>query len=326
MKLPHRRHVLRLAAGAAALPAVSRMAWAEIYPSRPVRMVAPFAAGGGADILARLIGQWLSERLGQPFVIENRPGAAGNIGTEAVVKSLPDGYTMLLAGSPNTINATLYDKLNFNFIRDIAPVASLVRAPNVMVVNPTVPAKTVPELIAYAKANPGKINMASPGIGTTPHLAGELFKTMTGVNIQHVPYRGAAPALTDLIAGQVQLYFVTTPASIDYIRTGKLRALAVTTATRSEALPDIPSVSEFVPGYEASAWWGVGAPKDTPADIVEKLNKEINAALADPKMKARLADLGCTVLAGSPSDFGKLIAEETEKWGKVVKSTGIKAE
>jgi tripartite-type tricarboxylate transporter receptor subunit TctC len=326
MKLPHRRQFLHLAAGAAALPAVSRVTWAQAYPSRPVRWILGFTSGGNTDIISRLLGQRLSEQLGQPFIIESRPGAGTNIATEAVVRAPADGHTLLFVSASNAINATLYDKLNFNFIRDIAPVASLVRAPNVMVVNPTVPAKTVPEFIAYAKANPGKINMASPGIGTTPHLAGELFKTMTGVNIQHVPYRGAAPALTDLIAGQVQLYFVTTPASIDYIRTGKLRALAVTTATRSEALPDIPSVSEFVPGYEASAWWGVGAPKDTPADIVEKLNKEINAALADSKMKARLADLGCTVLADSPSDFGKLIAEETEKWGKVVKSTGIKAE
>ena len=323
MKLPRRRF-LHLAAGAAALPAASRIACAQPYPTRPVRWIIGFTSGGTTDIVSRLLGQRLSEQLGQPFIIESRPGAGTNIATEAVVRAPADGYTLLFVSASNAINATLYDKLNFNFIRDIAPVASLVRAPNVMVVNPTVPAKTVPEFIAYAKANPGKINMASPGIGTTPHLAGELFKTMTGVNIQHVPYRGAAPALTDLIAGQVQLYFVTTPVSIEYVRTGKLRALAVTTATRSEALPDIPSVSEFVPGYEASAWWGVGAPKDTPADIVEKLNKEINAALADPKMKARLADLGCTVLAGSPGDFGKLIAEETEKWGKVVKFSGAK--
>jgi len=326
MKLPQRRQFLQLATGAAALPAVPRFAWAQPYPTRPVRWIIGFTSGGTTDIVSRLVGQRLSEQLGQPFIIESRPGAGTNIATEAVVRAPADGYTLLFVSASNAINATLYDKLNFNFIRDIAPVASLVRAPNVMVVNPTVPAKTVPELIAYAKANPGKINMASPGIGTTPHLAGELFKTMTGVNIQHVPYRGAAPALTDLIAGQVQLYFVTTPASIDYIRTGKLRALAVTTATRSEALPDIPSVSEFVPGYEASAWWGVGAPKDTPADIVETLNKEINATLADPKMKARLADLGCKVLAGSPADFGKLIADETEKWAKVIKFVGVKAD
>jgi tripartite-type tricarboxylate transporter receptor subunit TctC len=326
MKLPHRRHVLRLAAGAAALPAVSRMAWAEIYPSRPVRMVAPFAAGGGADILARLIGQWLSERLGQPFVIENRPGAAGNIGTEAVVKSLPDGYTMLLAGSPNTINATLYDKLNFNFIRDIAPVAGIVRFPFVMAVHPSVLAKTVPEFIAHAKANAGKLNMASGGIGATPHVAGELFQMMTGVRMIHVPYRGAGPALTDLLAGQVQVYFANTIASIEYIRAGKLRALAVTTATRSEALPDIPTVGEFVPGYEASGWSGIGAPKGTPAEIVEKLNKEINAGLADRKLNARFADLGGDVLALSPADFGKFIADETEKWAKVIKFAGIKAD
>jgi tripartite-type tricarboxylate transporter receptor subunit TctC len=325
MKLP-RRQFLHLAAGAAALPAASRIACAQPYPTRPVRWIIGFTSGGTTDIVSRLLGQRLSEQLGQPFIIESRPGAGTNIATEAVVRASADGYTLLFVSASNAINATLYDKLNFNFIRDIAPVASLVRAPNVMVVNPTVPAKTVPELIAYAKANPGKINMASPGIGTTPHLAGELFKTMTGVNIQHVPYRGAAPALTDLIAGQVQLYFVTTPVSIEYIKTGKLRALAVTTATRSEALPDIPSVSEFVPGYEASAWWGVGAPKDIPADIVEKLNKEINAALADPKMKARLADLGCTVLAGSPADFAKLIADETEKWGNVIRALNIKAE
>src|SRR5262245_52346312 len=325
MKLP-RRQFLYLAAGAAALPAVSRSAWAEIYPSRPVRMVAPFAAGGGADILARLIGQWLSERLGQPFVIENRPGAASNIGTEAVVKSSPDGYTLLLAGSPNTIHATLYDKLNFNFIRDIAPVAGIVRFPFVMAVHPSVPAKTVPEFIAYAKANPGKINMASGGIGATPHVAGELFQMMTGVRMIHVPYRGAAPALTDLLAGQVQVYFANTVASIEYIRAGKLRPLAVTTATRSEALPDIPTVGEFVPGYEASGWSGIGSPKNTPSQIVDKLNTEINAGLADPNMKVRLADLGGTVFQGSPADFGKLIADDTEKWGKVVKFTGIKAE
>jgi tripartite-type tricarboxylate transporter receptor subunit TctC len=291
-----------------------------------VRIVAPFAAGGPADILARLIGQRLSERLGQPFVIENRPGAAGNIGTEAVVKSPPDGYTLLLAGSPNTINATLYDKLNFNFIRDVAPVAGIVRFPFVMAVHPSVPAKTVPEFIAYAKANPGKINMASGGIGATPHVAGELFQMMTGVRMIHVPYRGAAPALTDLLAGQVQVYFANTVASIEYIRAGKLRPLAVTTATRSEVLPDIPTVDEFVPGYEASGWSGIGSPKNTPSQIVDKLNAETNAGLADPNMKVRLADLGGTVLAGSPADFGKLIAEETEKWGKVVNFTGIKAE
>jgi tripartite-type tricarboxylate transporter receptor subunit TctC len=276
--------------------------------------------------MARLMGQWLSERLGQSFVIENRPGAAGNIGTEAVVKSPPDGYTLLLAGTPNTINATLYEKLNFVFLRDIAPVAGIIRFPLVMVVNPSVPAKTVPEFTAYAKAKPGKINMASGGIGTTPHVAGELFQMMTGVSMIHVPYRGAAPALTDLLAGQVQVYFANTVASIEYIRAGKLRPLAVTTATRWEGLPDIPPVNDFVSGYEASAVSGLGAPKATPAEIVDKLNKEVNAALADPKIKARLADLGGTPLVGSPADFRKLIAEETEKWGKVIKFAGIKPE
>ena len=325
MKLP-RREFLYLASGAAALPAVSRIALAQAYPARPVRVVAPFAAGGPADILARLIGQWLSERLGQPFVIENRPGAGGNVGTEVVVRASPDGYMLLLIGSFNTINATLYDKLNFNFIRDIVPVAAIIRQPLVMAVHPSVPAKTVPEFIAHAKANPGKINMASGGIGSTPHVAGELFQMMTGVRMIHVPYRGAGLALVDLLAGQVQVYFVQTVASIKYIRTGQLRPLAVTTATRSEALPDIPTVDEFVPGYEASAWQGIGAPKNTPAEIIDRLNKEINAGLADPKLKARLADLGGTVLVGSPADFGKLIAEESEKWGKVVKFTGIKAD
>ena len=282
MKLP-RRQFLHLAAGAAALPAVSRIAWAQAYPTRPVRIIVGFAAGGAADIIARLIGQWLSERLGQPFVIENRPGAGSNIATEAVVRAPPDGYTLLLVGTANAINATLYDKLNFNFIRDIAPVAGIIRVPNVMVVNPSVPAKTVPEFIAYAKANPGKINMASGGIGTAAHVSGELFKMMAGVDMVHVPYRGAAPALTDLLGGQVQVMFASMPSSIEHIRAGKLRALAVTTATRSEALPDIPTVGEFVPGYEASAWYGVGAPKDTPAEIVDKLNKEINAASPIPR-------------------------------------------
>jgi tripartite-type tricarboxylate transporter receptor subunit TctC len=305
---------------------MSRIARAQAYPTRPVRIIAGFAPGGVIDIAARLMGQFLSERMGQPFVIENRPGAAGNIGTEAVVKSLPDGYTMLLAGSPNTINATLYDKLNFNFIRDIAPVAGIVRFPFVMAVHPSVLAKTVPEFIAHAKANAGKLNMASGGIGATPHVAGELFQMMTGVRMIHVPYRGAGPALTDLLAGQVQVYFANTIASIEYIRAGKLRALAVTTATRSEALPDIPTVGEFVPGYEASGWSGIGAPKGTPAEIVEKLNKEINAGLADRKLNARFADLGGDVLALSPADFGKFIADETEKWAKVIKFAGIKPE
>jgi len=303
MKLP-RRKFLHLAAGAAALPTVARNAWAQAYPSRPVLLIVPFAAGGQGDILARLIGQWLSERLGQPFVIDNRPGAAGNIGTEAVVKSPPDGYTLLLASTTNTINATLYDKLNFNFIRDIAPVATISRNTHVMAVHPSMPAKTVPEFIAYSKANPGKINMASAGSGSTSHVIGELFKMMTGINLVHVPYRGAGPALVDLLGGEVQVMFASMSSSIEYVRTGKLRALAVTTATRSPVLPDIPTVAEFVPGYESSFWTGVGAPKNTPAEIVDKLNKEINAALADPKMKARLAELGATALPGSPVDFG----------------------
>jgi tripartite-type tricarboxylate transporter receptor subunit TctC len=325
MKLP-RRNFLHLAAGAAALPTVSRFAWAQTYPSRPVRLIVPLAPAGASDILARLIGQWLSERLGQQFVIDNRPGGGGNIGTEAVVRAPADGYTLLLGGGFNAVNATFYDKLNYNFIRDIAPVASIIRTPFVMAVNPTVPAKTVPEFIAYAKTSPGKINYASAGTGTSTHLTGELFKMMAGVDMVHVPYRGAGPAFNDLLAGQVQVFFPTTVSSIGYIRAGRLRALAVTAATRSDALPGIPTVGEFVPDYEASTWYGVGAPKATPAEIVEKLNKEINAGLADPKLKARLVDLGGTVLAGSPADFGKLIAEETEKWGKVVKFSGAKPE
>ena len=323
MKLP-RRQFLHLAAGAAVLPAVVADRAAQTYPSRPVRIVVGFAAGGPTDILARLIGQWLSERLGQQYVIENRPGAGGNIATEAVVNAPADGYTLLLVAPANTINATLYDKLNFNFIRDIAPVASIMRSFYVMEVNPSVPVKTVPEFIAYAKANPGKINMASAGSGTPQHVAGELFKLMTGVEMVHVPYRGAAPALTDLIGGQVQVMFDNMTSSLEYIRAGKLRALAVTTATRSEALPDIPTVGDFVPGFEASAQFGLGAPKNTPVEVIEKLNHEINAGLTDPKMKARLADLAGAVLAGSPADFRKLIADETEKWGKVVKFSGAK--
>jgi tripartite-type tricarboxylate transporter receptor subunit TctC len=325
MKLPRRRF-LHLAAGAAALPAVSRIARAQTYPSRPVRLIVPTAPGGAFDIMARLIGQWLSERLGQPFVIENRPGAGTNIGTEVVVRAPADGYTLLLAGTPNAINATLYDRLNFNFIRDIAPVASVFRSAYVMVVNPSVPAKSIPEFIAYAKANRGKINMASGGVGSAHHVYGELFKMMAGVNLVHVPYRGAGPALTDLLGGQVQVMFANMSSSIEYVRAGKLRALAVTTMTRSEALPDIPIMSDFVPGYEASLFLGVGVPKNTPGEIVDKLNKEVNAGLADPKMKARLADLGGTPLVGSPADFAKLIADETEKWAKVVKSAGIKPE
>jgi tripartite-type tricarboxylate transporter receptor subunit TctC len=319
-----RRTFLHLAAGAAVPAAVSRFAWAQTYPTRPVRLIVGFTPSGATDILARLIGQWLSERLGQQFVIENRPGAGSNIGTEAVVRAPADGYTLLLVAPANAINATLYDRLNFNFIRDIAPVAGLIRVANVMEVNPSVPAKTLPEFIAYAKANPGKINMASAGNGSQQHVAGELFKMMTGVGMLHIPYRGGGPALTDLLGGQVQLYFGTTASTIEYIRTGKLRALAVTTAARSPALPDVPTVGEFVPGYEASSWYGIGAPMGTPAEIVDKLNKEINAGLADPKIKARLADMGGIVLAGSPAEFGKLIADETEKWCKVVKVSGAK--
>jgi len=325
MKRP-RREFLYLAAGVAALAAASRFATAQTYPTRPVRLIVGFPPGGATDIAARLMGQWLSERLGQQFVIENRPGAGSNIGTEAVVRAPPDGYTLFLAYSANAMNATLYDKLNFNFIRDIAPVASISRETTVMLVNPSVPAKTVPEFIAYAKANPGEINFASGGNGTPPHVFGELFKMMTGVNLVHVPYRGGAPALTDLLGGQVQVMFATPGTSIEYIRAGKLRALAVTTATRSEALPDVPTVGDFLSGFEASVWLGVGAPKNTPAEIIDRLNKEINGVLADPKIKARFADLGSTVLPGSPADFGKLIAEDTEKWAKVIKSAGIKAD
>ena len=325
MKLP-RRQFLHLAVGAVVLPAVSRAAKAQAYPTKPVRIVVGYAAGGGTDIVARLIGQWLSERLGQQFVIENRTGAATNIGTEAVVRAPADGYTLLLAHTANAINATLYEKLNFNFIRDITPVAGIMRVPNIMVVNPSLPAKTVPEFIAYAKTNPGKINMASGGAGGPDHMSGELFMTMTGVNMLHVPYRGLSPELTDLLAGQVQVIFSSLAAAIEYVKAGKLRALAVTTATRFEGMSDIPSVGETVPNYDASQWYGVGAPKNTPAEIVVKLNKEINAALADPNMKGRLADLGGTVLPGSPADFGTLIVQDTENWAKVVKFAGIKAD
>ena len=325
MKLP-RRKFLHLAAGAAALPALSRIAGAQAYPSRPVRLIVPAPAGGGYDLTARLISQVLSERLGAPFIVDNRPGAGTNIGTETVVHAPPDGYTLLLVAAANAINATLYEKLNFNFIRDIAPVATIAGAPNVMVVHPSVSARTVPEFIAHAKANPGKLNMASAGNGTTPHLAGELFKMLTGVDMVHVPYRGGGPALTDLLGGQVQVYFGPMPPSIEHIRSGKLRALGVTSARRSQALPDIPSVSDFVPGYEASQWHGIGVPKNTPSEIIDKLNKEINASLVDLKMKARLADLGGTPLVGSPADFSRLIAEDTEKWAKVIKFAGIKLE
>jgi tripartite-type tricarboxylate transporter receptor subunit TctC len=321
-----RRQFLHLVAGAVAVPAVSRIAWAQAYPARPVRLVVGFPAGGGADIVARLIGQWLSERLGQPFVVENRPGAASNLAAQAVVRAPPDGYTLFLVTSVNAVNATLYEKLNFNFISDIAPVASISRVPNVMVVNPSFPAKTVPEFIAYAKANPGKINMASAGNGESGHVFGELFKMMAHVHLVHVPYRGAASALTDLLGGQVQVMFSTMPASIQYIRAGNLRPLAVTTATRWAGLSDVPTVGDFVPSYEANTWYGVGAPKNTPAEIIDKLNKEINAGLPDPKMKARLGELGSTALAGSPADFGKLIADDTEKWGKVIRAANIKPE
>ena len=325
MKLARRRF-LHLAAGAVAVPAVSRIAIAQVYPSRPVRLVVGVPPGGGNDITARLIGQWLSERLGQQFVIENRAGAGSNIATEAVVRAPADGYTLLMVTPANAVNATLYDKLSFNFIRDITPIATISGVPNIMAVHPSLPARTIPEFIAYARANPGKVNMASGGIGTTDHVSGELFKVMAGVDMIHVPYRGAAPALTDLMGAQVQVMFTTMPASIQYVRAGKLRALAVTTTTRSEALPDVPTVSEFVPGYEASVWYGVGAPKKTPVEIIEKLNREINAALADPKLKARLADLGAEPMSMTPAEFAKFVADETEKWGKVVKFSGAKAE
>jgi tripartite-type tricarboxylate transporter receptor subunit TctC len=325
MKLP-RRQFLHLAASAAALPAVSRIARAQAYPSRPVRIVVGFPAGGTTDVMARLMGQWLSERLGQQFVIENRPGAAGNIAAEAVVKAPPDGYTLLQVGIPNAINATLYTNLSFNFIRDIAPVSGIMRVSYVIVVHPSVPATTVPEFIAYAKANPGKINMASAGSGTPQHIYGELFKMMAGVDLVHVPYRGGAPAITDLLGGQVQVIFSPVPESIEHIRAGKLRPLAVMTGTRLDVLPNIPTVGDFLPGYEASGWQGVGAPKNTPAETIEKLNKEISVGLTDPKINARIADLGGLVLTGSPAAFGKLISDYTEKLAKVIKFAGIKAE
>src|SRR5271155_3896467 len=318
MKLPHRRHVLHLSAGAAALPAVLRVAWADTYPSRPVHIIAGYAAGGATDISARLMGQWLTDRLGQQFVIDNRPGASSNIGTELVVRAPPDGYTLLQVGLTNAINATLFDKLNFDFIRDIAPVASTMRTTNVMEVNPSFPAKTVPEFIAYAKANPGKINMATAGVGSPPHVNGELFNALAGVNLVPVSYHGSGPAMADLLGASVQVMFDNILSSIAYIRAGKLRALAVTSAKRSDVLPDVPTVGEFVPGYEASGWFGLGAPKNTPAEIIDTLNREINAGLADPTMQTRLADLGGTVFPGSPADFGKLITEDTEKWGKVI--------
>jgi len=321
MKL-HRRKFLHLAAGAAAVAVAPRIALALDYPTRPVRVIAGYAAGGGPDIVARLMSEWLSERFRQQFIVENRTGAGTNLATEAVVTALPDGYTLLEVTASNAFNATLYDNLSFDFIRDIAPVGSISRTPFVMEVNPSLPVKTVPEFIVYAKANPGKINMASNGIGSAGHVAGELFEMMTGVDMVHVPYRGSY--LPDLLGGQTQVTFSPIPTSIEQIRAGKLRALAVTTAARVEALADIPTVGEFVPGYEASGWLGFGAPKNTPAEIIDKLNQEINAGLADPKMKARLTDLGSIAFAGSPADFGKLIADETEKWGKVIRAGNIK--
>ena len=325
MKLP-RRKFLHLAAGAAALPTVPRFAWAQTYPTRPVRIMVGFAAGGATDIVARIMGQWLSERLGQQFVVENRPGAGTNIATEVVVNAAPDGHTLLMVSPTNAVNASLHDKLSYNFIRDIAPVAGVTRVANVMVVNPSFPAKTVPEFIAYAKANSGRINMASGGTGSSNQMSGELFKMLAGVDLVHVPYRGAGPALPDLISGQVQVMFVAMTSSIEYIKARKLRALGVTTTTRSEALSDVPTIAEFVRGYEDSNWWGFGAPKATPTAIIDTLNRQTNAALTDPRIKARLSELGGTVLAGSAGDFGKLIAEETEKWAKVIKFAGIKPE
>jgi tripartite-type tricarboxylate transporter receptor subunit TctC len=321
-----RRRFLHLAAGTVALPMTSQVAWAQAYPARPVRWIIGFAPGGTTDVISRLIVQHLTEHLGQPFIVESRPGAATNVATEMVARSPADGYTLLFIGSPNAINTSLYTRLNFNFSRDIAPVAAIVSVPTIMVVHPSVPVTTVPEFIAYAKANPGKINMASSGVGSTPHLAGELFKMMAGVDIQHVPYRGAAPAMTDLLAGQVQVYFVTTPSSMQYIKSGQLRAIAVTTAKRLPELPGLPAISEFVPDYDASAWYGLGAPKDTPRDIIDKLNREINAAVANASIKKRFDDLGCTIIAGSPADLAKLIADDTERWAKVVRFAGLKAD
>jgi len=323
MKIP-RRLLLQLAAGVAAFPV--RFARAEVYPARPVHVMVGYAPGGSADILARLVGQWLSERLGEQFVVENRPGAGTNIATEGVVHAAPDGYTLLLVSAANFINATLYEKLPFNFIRDIAPVVALTREPNVMVVHPSVPAKSVAQFIAYAQENPGKVTMASGGTGASSHVSGELFKMLTSVDMVHVPYRGAGPALTGLLGGQVQVYFSPMAAALEYVRAGKLRALAVTTAARSPVLPDVPALREYVPDYEASQWYGIGAPRDTPAEIVGRLNAEANNVLADPKMQARLADLGQTPLGGSPVDFAKLVAEQTEKWGRVVKFSGARAD
>ncbi len=325
MKL-RRRQFLQLAGAAMVAPVSPRLSWAQSYPTRPVRLIVGFAPGGVTDIVARLMGQWLSERLGQQFIVENRTGAATNVATEAVVRADPDGYTLLVSSAANAINATLYDNLNFNFIRDTVPIASIISTPLVMVVNPSFSAKTVPAFIAYAKGNPGKINMASSGSGSPPHVAGELFKMMAGVDMVHVPYRGDVPAITDVLAGQVQVYFGTLPASIEYIKAGNLRALAATSATRLRTLPEVPTMAEFLPGYEATICNGLNAPRNTPAEIVEKLNREINVALADPKLKARLAELGAVPLSGSPGDYARLVAEETEKWGKVVKLSGAKAD
>jgi tripartite-type tricarboxylate transporter receptor subunit TctC len=325
MRLP-RRGFLELAVGAAILPPISQIAWAQSYPSRPVHIIVPFGTAGGTDVLARVTGQWLSERLGQQFVVENRPGAGGNIGTEAVVRAPADGHTLLIVDASPTVNVTLYDRLNFDFIRDIAPVASILRAPFLMVVNPALPTKTVPEFLAFAKANPGKLNMASPGTGTMPHMTGELFKIMSRINMIHIPYRSAGAAVTDLIGGQVQVLFIPPPAVIEHVKAGRLRALALTSAAPSDVVRDFPSVSEFVPGFEASNWYGVGAPRNTPVEIIDQLNKTINTGLADPKLKGQLAALGGTPALGSPADFGELIAKETEKWGKVIRAANIKAE
>jgi tripartite-type tricarboxylate transporter receptor subunit TctC len=326
MKLPHRRQFLHLAAGAAALPAMARIARGQSYPGRPVHWIVGYTPGGGNDIFARLMGQWLQERLGQPFVIENRPGAGSNIATEAVVNARPDGYAILLANFANASNASLYANLKFNFIRDIAPIAGMVRVPNIMLVNQSLPVKTIPEFIAYAKANPGKISMASAGIGSTGHLAGELMKMMAGIDFVHVPYRGNAPALTDLLSGQVQILFASLPSSIEYVRAGKARGLAVTTAMRAAAAPDLPAIAEFVAGYEVSSWYGIGAPRNTPSDVIDTLNKAVNFGLADPRLKKQLDDQGGIEMAGTPADFGRLIADETEKWAKVIEFSGAKAD
>ena len=324
MKLPHRRQFLHLAVGAAALPTLPRIARAQTYPSRPVRLIVGYAPAGAGDISTRLMGQWLSERLGQQFIVENRPGAGTNIATEAVVRAAQDGYTLLMSSTANAINSTLYERLNFNFIRDLTPIAGIMRVPHIIVVHPSFSARTLPEFIAYAKANPGKLAWASPGVGTAGHVCGELFKMMAGLNMVHVPYRGGGAAMADLLSGQLQAYVGAMTSSLEYVKAGSLRALAVTTATRSEALPEISTVSDFVPGFETSDWGGVSGPKGTPAEIIDRLNTEINAGLADPKIKARFADLGATVIPGSPADFGNLIAEETEKWAKVIRDTNIK--